>query len=127
MKKPGLFFLAAMAVDRITKHFAVAFSMDYHKNYGIAFSLFQGSGNMAIAVGFFIIVLFVFFYRVFLPKISKFWLAILAAGAVGNMIDRVMFGYVIDWIFIGLYINIADILLIAGALGLLIELHKNSP
>ena len=40
----------------------------------------------------------------------------LLAGSIGNLIDRLMRGYVVDWIYVGGYINLADIWLCVGSL-----------
>ncbi|GHV26593.1 hypothetical protein FACS1894167_00150 [Synergistales bacterium] len=40
----------------------------------------------------------------------------LLAGAAGNLICRLMYGYVVDWIYVGGYINLADIWLCIGSL-----------
>jgi len=39
----------------------------------------------------------------------------LCAGALGNLSDRLMYGYVVDWIYVGGYINLADVWLGVGS------------
>jgi signal peptidase II len=41
------------------------------------------------------------------------------AGAIGNLADRLIYGYVIDWFYIGVYVNLADVWLCAGCLVIL--------
>jgi len=36
------------------------------------------------------------------------------AGAICNLTDRLLYGYVIDWLYVGLYVNLADIWLGMG-------------
>ena len=44
-------------------------------------------------------------------------LALMCAGAAGNLADRLLYGYVVDWIYAGLYVNLADLWLIFGGIG----------
>lgn len=55
------------------------------------------------------------------------WLAIIS-GAVSNLYDRFMFGYVVDYVdFMGISIlNVADIMITCGAAGLFLILIKKS-
>jgi len=48
----------------------------------------------------------------------------LFAGALGNLTDRLLYGYVIDWIYVGGHINLADIWLCVGGLLVLAESVK---
>ena len=48
------------------------------------------------------------------------------AGAIGNLTDRLLYGYVIDWLYIGVYINLADIWLCAGCLMILSSCANHS-
>ncbi|MDR1472344.1 MAG: signal peptidase II [Synergistaceae bacterium] len=50
---------------------------------------------------------------------------LLYAGAVGNLSDRLAYGYVIDWIYVGLHINLADVWLCAGCALIAAELAKS--
>lgn len=70
------------------------------RNTGSAFGLFQGQTGILtaatfVAIGF----LVVFFYRNARESaIVALSLSMLVGGAIGNLIDRVRLGYVIDWI-----------------------------
>ncbi|MDO9573693.1 MAG: signal peptidase II, partial [Candidatus Contubernalis sp.] len=50
-------------------------------------------------------------------NLMKFGLTLIIAGALGNLIDRVRFGYVIDFLDFGFWpvFNIADMALVVGA------------
>ncbi len=58
-------------------------------------------------------------------------LSLVAAGAIGNLCDRLVFGHVRD--FLSFYLinypvfNVADILITAGALLLVVELVRRRP
>jgi signal peptidase II len=59
--------------------------------------------------------------------------ALMLSGALGNLIDRVLFGYVIDFIdiYLGTYrwpaFNIADSVIFIGAALMIIDSFKNPP
>ncbi len=80
----------------------------YLENRGAAFGMMQNQKWFFLFIGIaFLIVAVFFLIRIPIRKkytILRACLVILAAGAVGNMIDRVFLGYVIDFIFI-IYIN----------------------
>lgn len=95
----------------------------YWHNTGAAFGLFQNGGTifgiMAVLVSIFIIV---YFPQV--PKDEKLMrvaLSMQMAGALGNLIDRLVFGPVTDFISVGTFavFNIADSSITVGT-GLLI-------
>ncbi len=47
---------------------------------------------------------------------------LLLAGAAGNLFDRILYGYGVDWFYVGVYTNIADISLALGGFWLLTSL-----
>jgi len=88
-------------------------------NVGGAFGIFPGSGELFMAVsGVVAIVLLVLLLtrRVqgVLPRIG---MAVVLAGAVGNLIDRIAFGYVLDFFEIRGFpvFNVADACITVGA------------
>ena len=100
----------------------------YPENRGIAFGMFQGSVLFfAIVSVLFLGVLLYAWIRI--PK-ERFYLplltiaTVLAAGALGNFIDRFFRGYVIDFIYFSLIdfpvFNVADIYITVGAVLLVI-------
>ena len=106
---------------RVTDFFNIVFTW----NPGTSFSLFRGLGESApmaivvltgIVIGFFGYMLF---FRTREP-LEKWALALIVGGALGNLIDRIRFGAVID--FLDFYwktahwpaFNIADICITVG-------------
>lgn len=102
-------------------------------NYGAAFSFLGDAGGWqrwfftALAAGV-SVVLIVWIYR--LPTNARWMsltLSLILGGAVGNVIDRVRFGYVVDFIdfHIGSWhfatFNVADMAITVGAIMLLID------
>lgn len=107
------------------------FNITLRYNYGVAFSLFddmEGGQRWPLAVLAFVvsIALIVWIYRA--GKVATFeiaGLALVLGGAIGNLYDRVVLGYVVDFIEVhamGYYwpaFNIADSAICLGA-GLLL-------
>lgn len=123
--------LILIALDQFTKYLAVKtlkpngplilfeniFEFRYLENHGAAFGILQGKFELFIPLTIIMCGLFLFAY-VRIPYIKKFAilrivLCFMIAGAVGNFIDRVIFGYVIDFIYFKLIdfpiFNVADI------------------
>ena len=139
-----LISLAIIAVDQATKIMIRQMPMDgeyriigdflrivHVENSGAAFGMFQGNTRFLLILPALIIAAaVVYIFRtsgsgseITLEKIS---LTMIAAGGIGNMIDRFMFGHVTDMISFSIFppvFNVADIavtcgcaLLIAGIL-----------
>ena len=91
------------------------FHFTYVENHGGVFGLLQGKINLfTIASAVLIIYVIAVEYKNFknYSKWTKIGVAVIAAGAAGNMIDRILRGYVIDMIdFRGIWafvFNVAD-------------------
>lgn len=75
------------------------FHLTYAENRGAAFSILQNQRWLFIAVTF-IFIIIAAYYLIKHPKenmILKIALSMILAGAMGNLIDRVRFGYVVDF------------------------------
>lgn len=137
IKLVKLLLIAALvvAIDQATKHMVMAqmelyqsisvidgfFQLTRAHNPGGAFSFFAGQSELVrrfVFLGMTAVAMVAILYLYFqTPKTNPFLAAALAlifGGAVGNFIDRVRFGYVIDFldVFIGRYhwpiFNVAD-------------------
>ena len=112
--------------------------LDYYENKGMAFSLGQNlpAGRFVlIAVG---IIVLVFVWRVVRQverrqRIADIAFALVAGGAIGNIIDRIWLGRVIDFIvmhwqhrYVWPAYNVADVALCTGV-GLLVIAIGSSP
>lgn len=129
-----LVIVASVILDQITKLLVIGnmalyesvpviphvFSFTYIHNYGAAWGIFSEHRWIFIAItGIAIIVLPIFLYRYrklhFLFGLS---LSLIIGGAIGNMIDRLFRGFVIDFLeftFIDFPVfNIADICVTVG-------------
>jgi signal peptidase II len=95
----------------------------YIHNFGGAFGILAHRTGLFIFVAFVVVVMLLVFSRQ-IPrehKLLRLALAFQLGGAVGNLIDRVRWGYVIDFIDVRIWPvwNVADMAIIAG-IGLLI-------
>ncbi|MDY3073007.1 MAG: signal peptidase II [Eubacteriales bacterium] len=131
----GILFMAAgVGLDRVVKIWAErvlapvgsipvwdgVFRLTYAENRGAAFSLFHGQRWFLVAVtGAVLAVLLVAIVKNWIPKGLARWGAYcVASGAVGNFIDRIARGYVIDlfdfYLINFAIFNVADILVCVG-------------
>ena len=121
---------AAVLLDQVTKHLAVVhlklqreivlirgvFELRYLENRGAAFGLFQNRQVFFVCDAVIIFLLIGFFYgRIpgglkFLPM--RICAVLICAGAVGNLIDRIRYQYVVDFFYFSLIdfpiFNVAD-------------------
>ena len=107
------------------------FELTYVENTGVAFGIFANKqyGPMLLSGFTFIIFLLLLYFWYKLPLTKKydairFVLLFLIAGALGNLIDRVRLGYVVDmlhfyWFEFPVF-NLADILVVTGSLILIL-------
>lgn len=131
-----------IAIDRVTKILATQYlapngsynvlpgvlEFRYLENDGMAFSMLEGKQIFLIIVTS--IFLLVLAYFLFLKRPSNKWLYIaeilILSGGIGNLIDRVLRGYVVDFInptFMRFAnFNVADIYVSVGAIILIITL-----
>jgi len=106
------------------------FDLNYVTNTGGAFGLFPRMAWLYTIVGI-AVILAVFFSLnkiTALPVLYQCCLALITGGALGNIIDRLRFKYVIDFIDFRFWpvFNLADAFICIGVIGLIIlELKKD--
>ncbi len=139
----ALFSLLIVGLDQLTKYLVVSnlpygghapgleglFHFTYVKNYGAAFSSFQGQRWLFILVFVaFTGLLIWFLVKKSLPftRLELWFLAAAFAGGLGNILDRIFRGYVVDMIVLDFIpfpvFNVADCFITCGAILLLIHL-----
>ncbi|MFO8005370.1 signal peptidase II [Thioalkalivibrio sp.] len=144
--RPGLALAAfVILVDQVTKFWAERtltlyapvevtgfFNLTLVYNPGAAFSFLSAAGGWqrwvlsGIAVG---VVLLIFVWLARMPRqawLSVVSLGLILGGAIGNLVDRVRFGHVVDFLdfhYAGLHwpaFNVADAAITVGAVCLII-------
>lgn len=125
----ALVCLVLVLLDQITKYFARTylksapktlwdgvFSLHYHENRGSIWGILQGKVDILLIASVILFALLIYVY-VKMPKTNTyqplFWvLVVMSAGAIGNTIDRLFFGFVTDFLYFELInfpiFNVAD-------------------
>ena len=113
-----MLFVLLVIADQLTKHLAVVrlknqaaynlingiLEFNYLENRGAAFGVLQNQKYFFVFVALIFIGVIVF-VLIKVPTQKKYYslnilLVMIAAGAVGNMIDRVRYDYVVDFIYL---------------------------
>lgn len=97
------------------------------RNSGAAFSLFQGGTLLFLVVTVVAIGMIVYFHRTFRGRSPwlQVVLGVILGGTAGNLVDRLRFGYVTDFLSVGVgdvrwpTFNVADSSVVVG-IGLLV-------
>jgi len=115
----------------INKDFLI-FRLDFVKNYGAAFNIFSGSRIFLslISIIFSILLIYLIFRKNTLNSFDLFAYSFILGGTIGNGIDRIYKGFVIDFINLNIInfpvFNIADISINIGFIFLLYNIFKNN-
>jgi len=114
----------------INKDFLL-FRLDFIKNYGAAFNIFNGSRIFLsfISIIFSIILIYIIIRKNTLNSIDLYSYSFILGGTIGNGMDRILKGYVIDFINLNIInfpvFNVADISINIGFIFLLYSIFKN--
>ena len=107
------------------------FAISYYQNTGAAWSILEGEQLLLIIISLvMIVIVYSMMFSFEENKLTNIAFGILFGGIIGNLIDRVLFGYVRDFIAITIFgyhfpiINIADIGIVLGVFLLIIETVK---
>lgn len=142
-----IIIVLGITLDRITKLWAVKrlstgrdivvikefFSFSYLENRGAAFGIFKDKQFflVSITMGAILFMLLYLFSNKTYPKVLKISLSLIISGAIGNLIDRIKYKYVVDFIFFHYkdkyyfpIFNIADVLVSIGTILLIIFIIK---
>ncbi len=141
MKKIGIISLIVIIIDRIlkvlvTNNFVLNvrnkiidgfFYITNCHNEGAAFSLF--SGNVLFLIFITLIVLFLIYRTINKENVNKIGIlayGLLLGGILGNLYDRIFYGYVIDYLDFRIFnfnfaiFNLADAAIVIGAILLIV-------
>lgn len=113
----------------ICSNFLALFDLRLVHNFGAAWSMFEGSVALLVAVAVLICTL-LFAFALHESKGATLFemasIALVFAGGLGNMIDRIVYGYVVDMLDLRLFdfptFNIADIGVTCGIVLLFISI-----
>lgn len=127
----GLLVAAVVALDQLTKwlvrrdaaelprRLASWLTIELVHNKGISFGTFaQGGTWVVVLISIVVVVLVVLLFRLG-PRYSP-PLALIVAGSLGNLIDRLRFGFVWDFVTVPYWptFNVADLAIASGAVWL---------
>ncbi|SER52440.1 signal peptidase II [Salisediminibacterium halotolerans] len=138
--------IAVIALDQITKYFVVRYMdigesiplidnvlyLTSHRNAGAAFGILQGQ-MWLFFIATIIVVSIIVYLMISQVQGSKWFgtsLGLVLGGAIGNFIDRMLAGEVVDFIdvFIFAYnypiFNVADMALVTGVIMMMIHFIK---
>ena len=113
------------------------FYLTYTNNKGAAFSILTGRRILLILVALVVIGVLIYYVRKnkIEGKVNKIALSLVIGGSIGNLIDRILRGAVIDFIDVKIFgynfpiFNLADTFIVIGVFLLVIEMfrkeHKN--
>ena len=115
----------------INKDFLL-FKLDFVKNYGAAFNIFSGNRIFlsSISIFFSILLIYLIFRKITINTIDLYSYSFILGGTIGNGIDRIYKGFVLDFINLNIInfpvFNIADISINIGFIFLLYNIFKNN-
>ncbi len=143
----GLLFLYILGLDRVTKYWALThlakeirvndiLSFDFVINRGVSWSMFHSESDTA----FYLLTLVIFGVTLFLASYAYHrWHdnkiiigeVIVLAGGLSNLIDRLVYQGVIDFIVLGWgpfvwpVFNVADVCIVFGVLLMCISVYRD--
>ncbi|NTU78573.1 MAG: signal peptidase II [Chloroflexales bacterium] len=102
----------------------------YSHNTGVAFSMLQGHPELLTLLSLLIVAAAIYFYSTQLPNQRlhiQMIMGLIVGGALGNIIDRVRLGYVVDFISVGWFpiFNLADSAISVGAALLMLQFLRD--
>lgn len=133
-----IIIILGLLIDRLTKIYAVnnlmaknidgkLFNLTYLENRGAAFGILQDKRMVFIILTSAIVIYLLYYFVKNIktsPRILNISLAMIISGAIGNFYDRLIQGYVVDFIefsFVKFPVfNVADILVTLGCVLMII-------
>lgn len=107
-------------------------SITYVHNTGAAFSLFENNRLLLIIIGIVALISLIIYISklVELTDFDIFTYSLLLGGIAGNLVDRIIYGYVIDYISLNIFgyhfpvFNFADICIVVSVILILFTTLK---
>ena len=130
-----LIIIGLIAIDQISKYLAVnylanigsipiiknIFHLTYVENRGAAFGMFQNNQIIFIVVAIAACVFGLYYlYKKDLNILGKSAIILIISGALGNLIDRIRLGFVVDYfdfrVIWDYVFNVADVFVVVGTI-----------
>lgn len=123
-KQLVLYFMVENQTIQIIPHF---FSLTYVKNTGVAFSMLEGNILFILLMSVIVVGVLVYFAKSKgNGRLEKICYSMILGGALGNFLDRIFYGYVIDFFDFTLFgfklaiFNVADVEIVCGVFLLIV-------
>ena len=108
------------------------FDITHIHNFGVSFGLFAGTIPylVLIFIGLFVTAFVIYLYINSRDTLERWGLFIIICGAIGNIVDRTINGYVIDFLYLHINqyywpaFNFADIYISLGIIMIIINMVK---
>ncbi len=128
-KQMVIHFMVENQTIQIIPHF---FSLTYVKNTGVAFSMLSGNLTFILMMSVLVVGVLIYFAKNRESgQLENLCYSMILGGALGNFLDRIFYGYVIDFFDFTLFdfkmaiFNVADVLIVCGVFLLIVlELLK---
>ena len=139
-----LTIIAVLGVDQATKRLVVDslelyesvvpvpalypyFQITHVANTGAAFGLLQGAGSLFMIIAPLVVLALIYFYPRATTWASRIAIGLICGGALGNVLDRIEYGHVVDFIhyqipnLISNVSNLADHAVVLGVIVIFID------
>ena len=144
MRKPFIFLLL-VSFDLLSKYIVFNnidlyqfikityfFDITHIHNFGVSFGLFAGTipSLVLIVIGLFVTAFVSYLYLNSSDTLERWGLFIIICGAIGNIVDRSINGYVIDFLYLHINqyywpaFNFADIYISLGIIMIIVNMVK---
>ena len=108
------------------------FDITHIHNFGVSFGLFAGTipSLVLILIGLFVTAFVIYLYINSSDTLERWGLFIIICGAIGNIVDRSINGYVIDFLYLHINqyywpaFNFADIYISLGIIMIIVNMVK---
>jgi len=110
------------------------FYLTYAENTGAAFSFLEGKRYFFILIAVLVVIFLFYYLKKNYNKINmleKVSFSLIIGGAIGNVIDRIWYGYVVDFLDFRIFgyhypiFNFADTFIVVGAIILFISMIRD--
>lgn len=106
----------------------------YVQNRGAAFGFLQGQSDLLLVIAVIVVIgIAIMFQRMMgASRLMPAAIGLIVGGAIGNIVDRIRFGYVIDFVAVGPWprFNVADTAISTGVIlmvGVVLLSHEPGP